>query len=145
MLREFKEFAMRGSVMDLAIGLILGVAFGRIVTSFVNDILMPPIGLLAGRVNFENLFITLAGGEFNTLAEAKAAGAPTINYGLFLNAVLDFILVAFAVFLLVRWINRMRRQPETVSSTTKGCPYCLSTIPLAASRCPQCTSAIEAS
>ncbi|RPI29777.1 MAG: large conductance mechanosensitive channel protein MscL [Acidobacteria bacterium] len=146
MLREFKEFAMRGSVVDLAVGLIIGVAFGKIVTSFVNDILMPPIGLLAGRVNFENLFVALSGSGYKTVAEAKEAGVPTINYGLFLNTVLDFVLVAFAVFLLVRWINRMRRQPEAAPAapTSKNCPYCLSSIPLQASRCPQCTSQLEA-
>jgi len=144
MFKEFKEFAMRGSVVDLAVGLIIGVAFGKIVTSFVNDILMPPIGLLAGRVNFENLFVVLSGPQFNTLAEAKAAGAPTINYGLFINAVLDFVLVAFAVFILVRWINRMRRQPEAAATpTSRNCPYCLSSIPLQAVRCPQCTSELE--
>jgi large conductance mechanosensitive channel len=140
MFREFKEFAMRGSVVDLAVGLIIGAAFGKIITSFVNDILMPPIGLLAGRVNFENLFVALSGPHYNTLAEAKAAGVPTINYGLFLNTVLDFILVAFAVFLLVRWINRMRRQPAAATPTSRPCPYCLSSIPLQAVRCPQCTS-----
>ena len=130
---------MRGSVVDLAVGLIIGAAFGKIVTSLVNDVLMPPIGLLAGHVNFENLFVTLSGGPFKTLADAKAAGAPTINYGLFLNSVIDFVLVAFAVFLLVRWINKLRRQPEA-TPTTKGCPFCKSTIALDATRCPQCTS-----
>jgi len=145
MFREFKEFAMRGNVVDLAVGLIIGLAFGKIVTSFVNDILMPPIGLLLGRVNFENLFVALSGAHYNTLAEAKAAGVPTINYGLFINAILDFVLVAFAVFLLVRWINRMRCQPEAAATpTTRNCPYCLSSIPLQALRCPQCTSQLEA-
>ena len=139
MFKEFKEFAMRGSVVDLAVGLIIGVAFGKIITSLVNDILMPPIGLLAGHVNFESLFVTLSGGPFKTLADAKAAGAPTINYGLFLNSVIDFILVAFAVFLVVRWINKLRRQPEA-TPTTKGCPFCKSTIALEATRCSQCTS-----
>ncbi len=141
MFKEFKEFAMRGNVIDLAVGLIIGAAFGKIVTSFVNDVLMPPIGLLAGRVNFENLFVALSDTHYNTLAEAKAAGVPTINYGIFINTVLDFILVAFAVFLLVRWINRMRRQPEAAATpNTRNCPYCLSNIPLQAVRCPQCTS-----
>ncbi len=142
MLKEFKEFAMRGSVVDLAVCIILGAAFGKIVTSLVNDVLMPPIGLLAGRVNFEDLFLTLSGGPFKSVAEAKAAGAPTINYGLFLNSVIDFILVAFAVFLLVRWINRLRRKPEA-APTTKGCPYCRSVIAVDATRCPQCTSQLE--
>ena len=145
MFKEFKEFAMRGSVVDLAVGLIIGVAFGKIVTSLVNDILMPPIGLLAGRVNFENLFVALSSTHYNTLAEAKTAGVPTINYGIFINTVLDFILVAFAVFLIIRWINRMRRQPEAAATpNTRSCPYCLSTIPLQAVRCPQCTSQLEA-
>ncbi len=143
MFREFKEFAMRGNVVDLAVGLIIGAAFGKIVTSFVNDILMPPIGLLAGRVNFENLFMALSGAHYNTLAEAKAAGVPTINYGLFINTVLDFVLVAFAVFLLVRWINRLRRQPEAATPTSRNCPFCLSSIPLKAVRCPHCTSQVE--
>jgi large conductance mechanosensitive channel len=144
MFREFKEFAIRGNVVDLAVGLIIGAAFGKIVTSFVNDILMPPIGLLLGRVNFENLFVTLGGPSYASLAEAKAAGAPTVNYGVFINNVLDFILVAFAVFLLIRWINRLRRHPEAAPTpTTRSCPYCLSTIPLQAIRCPQCTSEVE--
>jgi len=143
MFKEFKEFAMRGSVVDLAVGLIIGAAFGKIVTSLVNDVLMPPIGLLAGHVNFENLFVSLSSGSYQTLAEAKAAGAPTINYGIFLNTVIDFILVALAVFLLVRWINKLRRQPAPATPTTKACPYCKSTIALDATRCPQCTSQLE--
>jgi len=144
MFREFKEFAMRGNVVDLAVGLIIGVAFGKIVTSFVNDILMPPIGLLLGRVNFESLFVVLSGPRYASLAEAKAAGAPTINYGVFINNILDFVLVAFAVFLLVRWINRLRARPEAAPTpTTRSCPYCFSIIPLQAVRCPQCTSQVE--
>ncbi|MDY6878074.1 MAG: large conductance mechanosensitive channel protein MscL [Chloroflexota bacterium] len=145
MLKEFKEFTMRGNVLDMAIGIIIGAAFGKIITSFVNDILMPPIGLLLGRVNFSNLFINLSGQPYATLEAAQAAGAATINYGLFLNTVLDFIIVAFVVFLLIRQVNRMKREPEAppAEPTTKECPYCLSTIPLKATRCPQCTSELE--
>jgi len=139
MLKEFKEFAMRGNVLDMAIGIIIGAAFGRIVTSLVNDIIMPPIGLLLGRVNFSSLFLNLSGTPYTTLADAQAAGAATINYGLFLNAILDFIIVAFVIFLLVRQINRLTRKPEA-APTTKDCPYCLSAIPIKATRCPHCTS-----
>jgi len=146
MWREFKEFAMRGNVLDMAIGIIIGAAFGKIVSSFVNDILMPPIGLLLGGVDFSDLFINLSGKPYASLAEAKAAGAATINYGVFLNAVLDFVIVAFAVFLLVRQVNRLRRQPEPAPAapTTKECPYCLSVISLRATRCPYCTSDLQA-
>jgi len=142
MLQEFKEFAMRGNVLDMAIGIIIGAAFGKIITSFVNDVLMPPIGLLLGKVNFSNLFINLSGQPYASLEEAQAAGAATINYGLFLNTVLDFIIVAFVVFLFVRQVNRMKREPEAAPAepTTKECPYCLSTIPIKATRCPHCTS-----
>lgn len=143
MLKEFKEFAMRGSMLDLAIGIVLGAAFGRIITSLVNDILMPPIGLMLGGLDFASLFISLRGGPYPSIAAAKAAGAPTINYGIFLNAVIDFVIVAFVLFLVVRQVNRMRRQPEA-TSTTKPCPYCLSTIPLGAVRCPYCTSEVTA-
>lgn len=143
MLKEFKEFAMRGSLLDLAIGIVLGAAFGRIITSLVNDILMPPIGLLLGGLDFASLFVTLRGGPFPSVAAAKAAGAPTINYGIFLSAVIDFVIVAFVLFLVVRQVNRMRREPE-VTATTKPCPFCLSTIPLGAVRCPQCTSELKA-
>lgn len=142
MLKEFKEFALRGNVVDMAIGIIIGAAFGKIVTSLVNDILMPPIGFLTGKVDFSNLFISLSG-SYASLAEAQAAGAPTINYGLFINAVLDFIIVAAAVFfLIVRPMNRLRRvkEPAPAAPTTKECPYCLSVIPLKATRCPHCTS-----
>lgn len=139
MLREFKEFVMRGNVLDLAVGFILGVAFGRVVTSFVNDIVMPPVGLVLGRVDFANLFISLTGERYPTLQAAKAAGAPTINYGLFINAIIDFIVVAFVIFLVVRQINRMRRE----SPTNRECPYCASVIPLKATRCPNCTSQLQ--
>ncbi len=146
MLREFKEFVMRGNVVDMAVGIVLGAAFGKIVTSFVSDILMPPIGLVLGKADFSNLFIDLSGTGFATLAEAKKAGAATINYGLFFNTILDFIIVAFAIFLLIRQINRMRRQPEAAPAApdTKECPFCLSTVPLKAVRCPHCTSELKA-
>jgi large conductance mechanosensitive channel len=143
MLKEFKEFAMRGSLLDLAIGIILGTAFGKIVTSFVNDILMPPIGLLLGGLDFANLILALRGGPFPTVAAAKAAGAPTINYGIFLNTIIDFVIVAFVLFLVVRQVNRLRREPEAAPNT-KPCPFCLSTIPLGALRCPHCTSELKA-
>jgi large conductance mechanosensitive channel len=142
MWKEFKEFAVRGNVIDLAIGVIIGGAFGKIITSLVNDILMPPIGLLLGNVDFANLFINLSGGQYDTLAEAQEAGAATINYGLFINTVIDFIIVAFVVFLVVRQINRMKRKEETPEEapTIRECPYCLSSVPLKATRCPYCTS-----
>jgi large conductance mechanosensitive channel len=145
MWKEFKEFILRGSVLDLAIGIIIGAAFGKIVTSFVNDILMPPIGLLLGKVNFANLFINLSGTPYATLADAQAAGAATINYGLFINTVLDFVIVAFVIFLVVRQVNRMRRKPAAVPAepTTKECPYCFSVIPIKAVRCPNCTSDLK--
>jgi len=142
MWKEFKEFALRGSVLDLAIGIIIGAAFGKIITSFVTDILMPPIGLVLGRVDFANLFISLSGTPYATLADAQAAGAATINYGIFINTVLDFIIVAFVIFLLIRQINRMKRKEAATPAapTTKECPYCFSTIPIKATRCPNCTS-----
>jgi large conductance mechanosensitive channel len=143
MWQEFKAFIMRGSVVDLAVGIIIGVAFGRIVSSLVTDILMPPIGLLLGRVDFSNLFLNLSGQPYATLAEAKAAGAATINYGLFLNTVIEFLIVALAVFLLIRFLSRLYQAPPA-TPTTKTCPYCIAVIPLAASRCPQCTSDLRA-
>jgi large conductance mechanosensitive channel len=145
MLREFREFAMRGSVVDLAVGIIIGAAFGKIVSSLVNDLLMPPIGLLLGRVDFSNLFINLSGQPYASLAEAKAAGAPTINYGVFLNTVIDFVIVAFAIFLLVRFINRLARQREAAPAapTTRECPFCMSSVSVRATRCPYCTSALQ--
>jgi len=142
MWREFRDFAMRGNVIDLAIAVVIGGAFGKIVTSFVNDVLMPPIGLVLGRVDFTNLFINLSGQPYASLEEAQAAGAATINYGVFLNTVLDFIIVAFVVFLFVRQVNRMKREEEAppAEPTTKECPYCFSEIPIKATRCPHCTS-----
>ena len=145
MLKEFKEFALRGNVLDMAIGIVIGAAFGSVVNSLVRDILMPPIGFLLGKVDFSNLFISLSG-HYASLAEAQAAGAPTINYGLFINTVLNFIIVAAAVFFfVVRPMNRMRRAKEAAPAapTTKECPYCFSTIPLKATRCPYCTSPLE--
>jgi large conductance mechanosensitive channel len=141
MWKEFKAFALKGSVLDLAVGIIIGAAFGKIVASFVSDILMPPLGMLLGHVNFSNLFLNLSGAHHASLAEAKAAGAATINYGLFLNTVIEFVLVAFAVFLLVRQVNRLRAKPEA-TPTTRPCPFCLTSIPIGATRCAACTSAI---
>lgn len=143
MLKEFREFAMRGNLLDMAIGIVIGAAFGRIISSLVSDVIMPPIGVALGGFDVANLFVTLKGGPFPTVAAAKAAGAPTINYGIFINTIIDFVIVAFVIFLLIRRINRMRRQPET-APTTKSCPYCVSTIPLNAVRCPNCTSDLKA-
>jgi large conductance mechanosensitive channel len=143
MLKEFKEFAMRGNVIDLAVGVIIGAAFGKIVSSLVQDIVMPPIGLLLRGVDFSNLFITLKGPHYDSLQAAKAAGAPTLNYGIFLNNVIDFLIVAFCVFLLVQQVNRWTKKPEPAAApTTKECPQCAMTIPINAKRCPHCTSQI---
>jgi large conductance mechanosensitive channel len=146
MLKEFKEFAMRGNVLDMAVGIIIGAAFGKIVSSFVSDILMPPIGLLLGKLDFSNLFINMSAKNVNTLAEAKAAGAATLNYGLFFNTIIDFVIVAFAIFLLIRQVNRFKRPQEAAPAavSTKECPYCLSLVPLKAVRCPHCTSELKA-
>ena len=141
MLKEFKEFAMRGNVIDLAVGVAIGAAFGKIVSSLVDDILMPPIGRLLGHVDFSNLFITLADAHFDTLADAKKAGAPTLNYGLFLNNVINFLIVAFAIFLVVQQVNRWTKKSEPPAApSTKDCPQCTMSIPMDAKRCPQCTS-----
>jgi large conductance mechanosensitive channel len=143
--KEFKEFAVKGNMIDLAVGIIIGAAFTGIVNSLVNDIIMPPIGLLLGKVDFTNLFLTLSGLKFNTLAEAKAGGAVTLNYGVFVNAIISFLIVAFAVFILVKQINRIRRTLETETEkapTTKPCPYCKSLINIEAVRCPNCTSEV---
>jgi large conductance mechanosensitive channel len=145
MLKEFKTFAMRGNVLDLAVGVVIGAAFGKIVSSFVADILMPPIGLPLGRVDFTNLFVNLSGQAYPTIAAAKAAGAPTLNYGLFLNAVIDFLIVAFVIFLIVRQVNQWSREPEPAKApTTRECPLCATSIPLKARRCPHCTSEVPA-
>jgi len=149
MLREFREFAMRGNVIDMAVGIIIGGAFGLIVQSLVKDILMPPLGLLLGGVDFSDLFLTLKDGvpvgPYGSLAAAQAAGAVTIGYGVFMNAVVSFVIVAFAVFLLIRAVNRLQRQQEAPEAppSTKPCPYCFSTIPIQATRCPACTSELE--
>ncbi|MCE1254114.1 MAG: large conductance mechanosensitive channel protein MscL [Anaerolineae bacterium] len=142
MWQEFKKFALKGNVIDLAVGVIVGTAFGKITTSLVNDIIMPPIGLLLGKINFANLFIDLSGTGYNTLADAQAAGAPAINYGLFINTVIDFLIVAFAVFLLIRSFNRLRLADALLPDKpdVKDCPYCFSSIPAKATRCPHCTS-----
>jgi large conductance mechanosensitive channel len=146
MLKEFKEFAMKGNVLDMAVGIIIGAGFGKIVTSFVQDILMPPIGKLMGGVDFANYFISLSSGNYATLAAAKAAGAATLNYGVFINTVLDFMIVAFAVFLLIKQVNRLRRAepPAPAAPRTKECPMCLSSIPVKAQRCAYCTSQLVA-
>jgi len=140
MFKEFKEFIMRGNVLDLAVGIIIGGAFGKIVTSLVNDIIMPPIGLLLGKVDFSNLFIDLSEQHHDTVAAAKAAGAATINYGMFINTIIDFLIVAFAIFLVVQRANKMRRQPAPAPPSTKECPFCFTPIPIPAKRCPNCTS-----
>ncbi|HNS63189.1 MAG TPA: large conductance mechanosensitive channel protein MscL [Anaerolineaceae bacterium] len=140
MLKEFKEFAMRGNLIDLAIGIVIGGAFGKIVTSFVNDVVMPPIGKLLGGVNFADLFIDLSGTNPASVQAAKDAGVPTLNYGAFLNTVIDFIIVAFVMFLVVKAINKMKKPAPAAAPTTKECPYCKTEIPLAATRCPHCTS-----
>ncbi len=144
MLKEFKEFAMKGNVLDMAIGIIIGAAFGRIVTSLVNDVIMPPIGLILGKVDFNSLFLNISGTSYPTLTAAKAAGAATINYGTFLNTVIDFLIVAFVIFLFVRQVNRWTRKPEAAAPTTKDCPYCLSKIPVKASKCAYCTAQVAA-
>ena len=142
MLEEFKKFAMRGNVIDLAVGFIMGGAFGAIVSSLVNDVIMPPIGLVLGKVDFANLFIDLSGKGYATLAAAKAAGAPTIAYGTFINTVINFVIVAFVLFLLIRQVNRLAAKPAPAPAapTTKECPFCISSIPIKATRCPNCTS-----
>jgi large conductance mechanosensitive channel len=146
MLKEFKEFAIRGSVVDLAVGIVIGAAFGKIVSSLVGDVLMPPIGKLLGNVNFSDLYISLDPDKtagIHSLARAREAGAAVIAYGLFINTVIDFIIVAFCIFLLVKGINRMKQEPEPAPATTRECPFCLSTIPIKASRCAHCTSEIK--
>ena len=149
MLKEFKEFAMRGTVVDMAVGIIIGAAFGTIVNSLVQDVIMPPIGLLLGKIDFSNLFAVLkegkVAGPYPSLAAAKAAGAVSINIGIFINTIISFVIVAFAVFLLIKMINKLRRQKEALPAipTTKECTYCLSTIPIKATRCPNCTSELK--
>jgi large conductance mechanosensitive channel len=142
MLKEFKEFAMKGNVLDMAIGVIIGGAFGKIITSLVSDVLMPPLGLILGKVDFSSLFLNLSGSPQPSLAAAKAAGAPTINYGVFLQTVLDFIIIAFVIFLLVKQVNRLKTPAAPAAPTTKDCPLCLSTIPIKATKCAHCTSSV---
>ena len=149
MMKEFREFAVKGNVVDMAVGIIIGAAFGTIVKSLVDDVIMPPVGLLLGNVDFSNLFVVLkegiTAGPFSTVAEAKAAGAVTLNYGMFINTVVSFVIVAFAVFMLVKNINRLKREKEVAPTapTTKDCPHCFSTINLKAVRCPNCTSNLQ--
>jgi len=140
---EFKQFVMRGNVIDMAVGVIIGAAFGKIVSSMVTDIIMPPIGLLLGKVDFSSLFINMSGKVYGSLAEAQAAGAPTLNYGLFLNNVINFLIVAFVIFIMIRQINKLQKpaKPGTPAApTTRECPFCCSTIAIKAVRCPNCTS-----
>lgn len=145
MWKEFREFIARGSVIELAVGIVIGAAFGKIVESLVKDIIMPPIGLALGKVDFSNLYIALNGPHYATLAEAQKAGAPTINYGLFLNNIISFVIVAFAVFVLIRQVNRMRRRNDVPADPTeKMCPRCVMSIPIQATRCPHCTSDLVA-
>lgn len=152
MLKEFTKFMMRGNVMDMAVGIIIGAAFGKIVSSLVSDVIMPPIGLLLGKADFSNLFFVLRQGKppepYSTLAVAQKAGAVTLNYGLFINTIIGFVIVGFSVFLLIRWVNRLtalvpRKGEEPAAPTTKACPFCFSVIPLGATRCPQCTSVLS--
>ena len=147
MLKEFKEFALRGNVVDMAVGIIIGAAFGTIIASLVSEVLMPPIGLLLGNMDFSNLFLVLkegkTAGPYATVAAAKAAGAVTLNYGLFVNTVVNFLIVAFAIFFLIRGMNALKKK-EAAQPTTKECPHCLSTIPVKATRCGHCTSELKA-
>jgi large conductance mechanosensitive channel len=144
MLKEFKEFIARGNVVDLAVAVVIGAAFGKIVTSFVEDVLMPPIGLALGNVDFSNLFLNLSGKDFPSVAAAKAAGAATLNYGMFFNHIINFVIVAFAIFMLVKQINRMQAPPAApAAAPTKECPHCLATIPIKATKCGHCTSDLK--
>ena len=145
MWKEFRSFIMRGSVIDLAVGVIIGAAFGKIIASFVDDIIMPPIGLLLGKINFNDLYINLSGEQFESLAKAKEAGAATINYGLFISTLINFIIIALVLFLVIRAVNRMSRKPAAAPAapTTKTCPFCYSEVNLKATRCPNCTSDLK--
>lgn len=147
MLKEFKEFAMRGNVLDMAVGIIIGAAFGTIVTSLVNDVIMPPIGLLLGNVDFSNIFAVLkegkTAGPYATIAAAKAAGAVSMNVGVFINTIINFLIVAFAIFLLIRSVNRLKREAPAAAPTKKECSFCFSMIPIKATRCPNCTSELQ--
>lgn len=143
MLKDFKDFIMRGNVLDLAVAVIMGAAFGAVVLSFVKDILMPPIGLLLGNVDFSNLFISLNSKTYASLAAAQAAGAPTLNYGLFINTLINFIIIAFAIFMVVRAASKLQKPAVAAAPTTKECPHCLSMIPLKATKCMNCTSELR--
>lgn len=142
MLKEFKEFAMRGNVIDMAVGVVIGVAFGKIIGSLVEDVVMPPIGLALGNVDFSNLFVNLSGKDYPSVAAAKAAGAATLNYGIFFNTILNFVIIAFAVFLVI-WSFNKTKQPEPAAVSTKECPHCLSVIPIKATRCAHCTAELR--
>ncbi len=144
MIREFKEFAVQGNMVDMAVGFVVGAAFGKIVTSLVSDVIMPPFGAVLGKADFSKLYINLSGTEYPSLTAAQEAGAPTINYGLFLNTMIEFLIVAFAIFMVVRLMNRMRKPAPVAAATTKECPKCCTEIPLAAVRCPNCTSELSA-
>jgi large conductance mechanosensitive channel len=147
MFKEFKEFIMRGNVVDMAVGIIIGAAFGTIIKSLVDDVIMPPIGLLLGKVDFSNLFAVIKAGKvagtYDTLAAAKAAGAVTMNYGVFINTIISFLIVAFAVFMIIRAVNKLKRETPSPEAATKECPYCLSVVPIKASRCAHCTAEIK--
>lgn len=144
MFKEFKEFAIHGNVIDLAVGIVIGAAFGSIVTSFVNDILMPPIGLLLGKIDFSNMFVTLSGQSYKTLAEAKTGGAVTLNYGLFVNTAINFLIIAFSIFIVIKQVNKFKKPVPVAAPATKICNFCKTEIPLDAIRCPHCTSQLNA-
>jgi large conductance mechanosensitive channel len=143
MLKEFKEFIMRGNVVDLAVAVIIGGAFGKIITSFVEDMLMPPIGLALGNVDFSNLFLNLSGKDYPSVAAAKAAGAATLNYGIFFNHIINFVIIAFAIFILIKQINRVQEPAPAAAPVTKDCPHCLSAVPIKATKCAHCTSELK--
>jgi len=143
MLKEFRTFINRGNVVDLAVGVVIGTAFGKIITSLVEDIIMPPIGLLIGKVDFTDLYINLSNKDYASLADAKEAGAATINYGLFINNIINFLIIAFCIFIVIRQLNKLTQKEEEAPVTTKECPACLSSIPLKATRCPACTTHLE--
>ena len=143
MFKEFKEFVSKGSVMDLAVGVIIGAAFAKIVSSLIDDVVMPVVGLFFGKIDFSSLYIDLSGGTYASLAEAKAAGAATLNYGLFINALIDFLVIALVIFIMVKWANKLRRPAPAPAPTTKECPFCFSAVSLKAVRCPNCTSELK--
>jgi len=143
MIKDFKAFVMRGNVLDMAVGIIIGAAFGKIIGSLVEDVIMPPIGLLLGHVDFSNLFVNLSGKDVASVAAAKAAGAATINYGLFLNTIINFLIVAFAIFVIVRMVSKMQKPAPVAAATTRDCPYCLGAVPLKATKCMHCTSELH--